>query len=114
MVVEAGTGPPASHSPPFVLTLQKVKRAPSSLLWKISSLRVRWAEWEGSPHFKDKETGPKRQSCFTGVKSPAALAWGHHKAGRLPLSQAVQGEGSTRVGNLAGGGVDEGGYHQPF
>lgn len=79
MVVEAGTGRLASHSPP-----QKVQQAPFLLLWKgddqAPSLSVRWAEWEGSPHLKDKETGPKRPSCFTGVKSPAALAFGLSKA----------------------------------
>lgn len=41
---------------------------------------MKWAEWEGSPHLKDKGTGPKKQSCFPGVKSPAALAFGLSKA----------------------------------
>lgn len=107
---------PSLPQAPFVFTPKKVKQAPSSLLWKgddqAPSLSVKWAEWEGSPHLEDKDTGPKRQSCFTGVKSPAALAFGlseaPFKGGAWALGppqswQAALGEGSTRVGNSWGG-----------
>lgn len=113
---------PSLPQAPFVFTPKKVKQAPSSLLWKgddqAPSLSVKWAEWEGSPHLEDKDTGPKRQSCFTGVKSPAALAFGlseaPFKGGAWALGppqswQAALGEGSTRVGNSWGGG-----HRQPF
>lgn len=70
---------PSLPQAPFVFTPKKVKQAPSSLLWKgddqAPSLSVKWAEWEGSPHLKDKDTGPKRELFHRGEEASCSGLW---------------------------------------